>query len=85
MTVCGCDCYIYDIVYGRYGLLVRRGESYGERGGKEKEEEGGGWKMLILTLLAIVGFLALICSMLLLLYYFYYPMGQSHDSHTLVT
>lgn len=64
----------------RYGLLVRKGESYGER--QRSVREPSGKKTVAMTLLAILAFLVLICTMLLLLYYFYYPMG-THGSHDL--
>lgn len=69
------------VLPGRYGLLVRRGESYGVRERGEGEGGGSGKKAIVMMLLAILVFLGLICLMLLLLYYFYYPMGRSHDSH----
>ena len=60
----------------RYGLLVRKGESYGKR--EAVEEEGGSSrkKAIAATILAICVFIVLICVLLLLLYYFYYPMGN---------
>lgn len=60
----------------RYGLLVRKGESYGKREVVEGEGGSSWWKGVAATILAILVFIVLICVLLLLLYYFYYPMGK---------
>ena len=93
LAVEGGNCVVLLYYCLRYGLLVRKGESYaggrrelgqlrsgGGGGGEGEEEEGGaGVRTVGLTILVILLFLFLICSTLILLYYFYYPMGRSCD------
>ena len=59
----------------RYGLLVRKGESYGRREEPDIDSCSGKRGVLGIVVMIVV-FVMVICLLLMLLYLFYYPMGE---------